>query len=75
MFNRTFFQSSKFIHHHISYLARPSIGRWEIHYDPKVTFQKVDWANEDHCGVCENKNIPTNDPYTIETIGCMLEIT
>ena len=58
-----------------SHLSKPSLGRWEIHYDPKFTFQKVDWANEDHCGVCENSKLPTNDPYPIEMIGCFLEIT
>ena len=26
------------------------LGRWQLHYDPKVVNSKVDQANEDHCG-------------------------
>jgi hypothetical protein len=78
MFQRLSFLTAKNIRLS-SYLPKPSLGRWEIHYDPKLTFQKVDWANEDHCGVCgfvyENSKIPTNDAYSIEMIGCFIEIT
>jgi hypothetical protein len=28
------------------------LGRWQLHYDPKVVHSKVDQANEDHCGCC-----------------------
>lgn len=28
------------------------LGRWQLHYDPKVVNSKVDQANEDHCGCC-----------------------
>ena len=28
------------------------LGRWGIHYDPKVIDCKVFQANEDHCGCC-----------------------
>jgi hypothetical protein len=29
------------------------LGRWERHNYNK-TIQKIDWANEDHCGTCSN---------------------
>ena len=28
------------------------LGRWQLHYDPKVVNSQVDQANEDHCGCC-----------------------
>lgn len=28
------------------------LGRWQLHYDPKIVDSKVDQANEDHCGCC-----------------------
>ena len=28
------------------------LGRWNLHYDPKIVNSKVDQANEDHCGCC-----------------------
>jgi hypothetical protein len=28
------------------------LGRWNLHYDPKIVHSKVDQANEDHCGCC-----------------------
>ena len=28
------------------------LGRWQLHYDPRVVNSKVDQANEDHCGCC-----------------------
>ena len=28
------------------------LGRWQLHYDPKIVNSKVDQANEDHCGCC-----------------------
>lgn len=30
------------------------LGRWNLDYDNKIDY-KVKWANEDHCGVCDNK--------------------
>ena len=75
MFQRISFLSAKNIRLTPSYLAKPNLGRWEIHYNPTTTFQKVDWANEDNCGVCQSSNPPTNNSYSIETIGCIIEIT
>ena len=34
------------------------LGRWQLHYDPKIVNSKVDQANEDHCGCC-HENIQT----------------
>lgn len=28
------------------------LGRWNLCYKESVIKQKVDWANEDHCGPC-----------------------
>lgn len=36
-------------------------GRWEIVPNQQVTFKKVDWANEDHCGVCDDGYRAKND--------------
>ena len=33
-------------------IAPTKLGRWQLHYDPKVVNSKVDQANEDHCGCC-----------------------
>jgi hypothetical protein len=33
--------------------AAPQLGRWNLHYDPKIVHSKVDQANEDHCGCCD----------------------
>lgn len=48
--------------------AAPQLGRWNLHYDPKIVHSKVDQANEDHCGCCdaskppqEQKQKPTKD--------------
>jgi hypothetical protein len=32
--------------------APTQLGRWQLHYDPKIVHYKVDQANEDHCGCC-----------------------
>ena len=34
------------------------LGRWQLHYDPKIVNSKVDQATEDHCGCC-HENIQT----------------
>jgi len=31
------------------------LGRWSLVYEPKIINNKVDQANEDHCGCCQNK--------------------
>ena len=31
------------------------LGRWQLHYDPKIVNSKVDQANEDHCGCCHDQ--------------------
>jgi len=33
---------------------RTQLGRWNIQYEPKIIQCKVDQANEDHCGCCNN---------------------
>lgn len=30
------------------------LGRWQLEHNYIVINQKVDYANEDHCGVCAN---------------------
>ena len=52
------------------------LGRWSLIYDPKVVHSKVDQANEDHCGCCQNIPIysvidDTDDyllPYITESV-------
>jgi hypothetical protein len=39
------------------------LGRWHLHYDPKIVNSKVDQANEDHCGCC---HAPTHQYQTIK---------
>jgi hypothetical protein len=34
------------------------LGRWQLHYDPKIVNSKVDQANEDHCGCCHENIQP-----------------
>lgn len=51
LLSRLFFQE-KFI-----------LGRWFIHYDQKIIDKKVDQANEDHCGCCNNIEIYDDDYY------------
>ena len=29
-----------------------NLGRWKIHYDPKIVDLKITQANEDNCGCC-----------------------
>jgi hypothetical protein len=50
-----------FIRRLISATTPPTkLGRWHLHYDPKIVNFKVDQANEDHCGCChENENNQT----------------
>lgn len=55
-----------------------SIGRWTRCVDPQLTFKKVDWANEDHCGTC---TLPTSPPRffmtdrdILELMGCLTEV-
>ena len=30
------------------------LGRWSLVYEPKAIHTKIDQANEDHCGCCQN---------------------
>ena len=32
--------------------APVALGRWGIHYDPRIIDRKITQANEDHCGCC-----------------------
>ncbi len=53
------------------------IGRWTIQYEPSIVTMKVNWANEDHCGVCETAVIPDTArvEHDITTmLGCCCEI-
>jgi hypothetical protein len=34
------------------------LGRWSIQYDPKIIQRKVNQANEDHCGCCQESIQP-----------------
>jgi hypothetical protein len=34
------------------------LGRWNIIYCEKIINKKIDLSNEDHCGTCNNKNLP-----------------
>ncbi len=38
------------------------LGRWTIHYEPRIIELKTKQANEDHCGCCFDikKEIPIN---------------
>jgi len=42
-------------------IAPTKLGRWQLHYDPKVVNSKVDQANEDHCGCC---HVPPQEKQT-----------
>ena len=38
------------------------LGRWNIVYCEKKINKKIDWANEDNCGVCDiNKSMVINN--------------
>lgn len=39
------------------------LGRWHLHYDPKIVNSKVDQANEDHCGCC---HVPTQEKQSMQ---------
>lgn len=31
---------------------KPQLGRWQRDYDKQIINRKIELANEDHCGVC-----------------------
>jgi hypothetical protein len=33
------------------------IGRWNLDYNDTIQNRKVYWANMDHCGCCDQKNV------------------
>ena len=33
------------------------VGRWNLEYDNAIQNRKVYWANMDHCGCCDQKNV------------------
>lgn len=38
------------------------LGRWTIHYEPRIIALKTKQANEDHCGCCfDIKKEPNSD--------------
>jgi hypothetical protein len=39
----------------IANMPATKLGRWHLHYDPKIVNSKVDQANEDHCGCCHDQ--------------------
>lgn len=52
--------------------TKTPLGRWNIEKCNKKINNKIDWANEDHCGPCgknikilqnQNKHITFNDNY------------
>ena len=43
----------KFIQSLFTLSSGPQLGRWK-RLDHMSTIQKIDWANEDHCGTCSN---------------------
>ena len=57
-----------------------TIGRWTVSYEPTVISMKVNWANEDHCGVCnvidaeKHCDKPIRQDEVIEMLGCYCEI-
>ena len=36
----------------VNTMTTTKLGRWQLHYDPKIVHSKIDQANEDHCGCC-----------------------
>jgi hypothetical protein len=53
-------------------VAKMPLGRWSIHYDPKVIDRKVVQANEDHCGCCEPDSTKPMKPPTKESDDYLL---
>ncbi len=56
-------------------------GRWARYTNPNLTFKKVDWANEDHCGTCSISVTPQTPPrhtmsddLILELMGCFTEV-
>lgn len=50
----------------------PMLGRWTIQYSDNVINRKIDQANEDHCGCCQNEPTSTmvvNHKYTMKLIS------
>ena len=46
------------------------LGRWQLHYDPRIVHCKVDQANEDHCGCCHDPILkPTNSNKDNEALN------
>ena len=46
------------------------LGRWNLHYDPKIVNSKVDQANEDHCGCCHDAPpVPINATNANEAVN------
>ena len=41
--------------------TKPSIllGRWSVQYDQRIIDQKINQANEDHCGCCVTESTET----------------
>ena len=66
----------------VTHFARPNIndqkylGRWHLEQNYTVINQKIDYANEDHCGVCSNgvhiKDNSHEERYTEEYIKYMM---
>ena len=44
--------------------GKTPLGRWNIH-NYKETTLKIDYANEDNCGISSNKNITQQNPVKI----------
>ncbi len=39
----------------------PKLGRWALIRDTKIINRKVDLANEDHCGCCDEETNKKNE--------------
>jgi hypothetical protein len=50
-----------------------NLGRWTIHYEPRIIELKTKQANEDHCGCCfdivKDKKSNTN----IDSLVCIVK--
>jgi hypothetical protein len=69
----------KFISRSSQTVAQPlqDIGRWTIQYEPSIISKKVNWANEDHCGVCKSDVDPVTilvEDDILVMLGCCYEI-
>ena len=63
-FLRNFFRLSKDMR---SY----NLGRWTIHYEPRIIELKTKQANEDHCGCCFDNITDKKSNTNINSLMCI----